>query len=504
MLRLVSTNEVIGMGIAVDRPQPGSGPYHVQLATSLRTRLERGELRSGDQLPTSRELAKELGVSRSTVVRAYEELERGGWVEGRVGRGTVVTARGAAEGRAGPDWDGLLTDRARPSSTEHGEVLRMLATPGLLSFAGGVPSPEFYPAEAFQQITSEVLRQQGPRILQSCPLDGYPPLRSWIAERAGCAAEEVIVLTGSTQGLHLLAQAFVRPGDAVIVEAPTYAGALRAFRAAGARIHGIPSGPLGLDLDALRALLRRVQPKLLYVIPTHHNPTGASLSIPRREALLDMAAEYGLPVVEDDAYATLRYDGPALPSLRSLDRGGHVIYLSTFSKALFPGLRVGWMMAPQPVVRRLSSLRNVIDLFTNSLTQATLYEFCKRGLLDAHLQQVRPIYAERRDSMASALRRYAPELSFDVPHGGLFLWVRLSEKVTGFRLLQASVQQGLGFLVGTLFHAGSGGENHIRLCFATHPQRAISDGARKLAVALRQVGEEDVVRREVDAEGFVV
>jgi len=181
-----------------------------------------------------------------------------------------------------------------------------------------------------------------------------------------------------------------------------------------------------------------------------------------------------------------------------------VIYLSTFSKSVFPGLRVGWMVAPPDVARRLSSMRNVMDLFTNSLTQGTLYEFCKRGLLDAHLQHVRPIYAERRDAMSAALRRYCPELSFDAPSGGLFVWARLPRGVTGFQLLEASVRQGVGFLVGTLFYAGRGGDDRIRLCFAGHTPRAIADGVRKLAVALREVQGGEAVRAEPDVESLIV
>ena len=492
------------MTIAVEWITNNERPLHVQIADSLRGRFERGDFHPADHLPTTRDLARDLGVSRSTVVRAYEQLTREGWIEGHVGMGTLVRAKSSTETRATPNWDLLLTDRVRDQNLEYADVLRMLSRTDLLSFAGGLPSPEFYPGEPLQQIAGEVLRQQGPRLLQWCPVDGYPPLRSWIAERIESTPENVLVLSGSTQGLHLIAQAFIDPGDVVLVESPTYAGALRSFRAAGARIVSVPSGPDGIDLEELETTLQRVRPKFLYVIPTYHNPTGSSLTVEKRRRLLTLAARYGLPVVEDDAYSALRYDGPRYPSLRSLDENGLVIYVSTFSKAIFPGLRVGWLVAPADLVRRLSGLRNLIDLFTNSLTQATLYEFCKRGLLEAHLQHVRPIYEERRDAMAAALRRYGPGISFDVPHGGLFIWARLPRGIDSRRLLEESINLGLGFMVGPLFYAEGGGEDRIRLCFACHPPDAIAAGIRKLGLALKQVQPDSGDWREARAKGFVV
>ena len=491
------------MTLAIDLAQDRTEPLHVQIADALRGQFERGAVRPGEHLPTSRNLAQNLGVSRSTVVRAYEQLTREGWIEGRVGKGTLVSDRAsAAKGR--PNWDLFLTERVRGQKPEYADVLRMLSQSDLLSFAGGLPAPEFYPEEAFQQITSEVLHQQGPKLLQWCPVDGYPPLRSWIAERIGCTPESVLVSSGSTQGLHLIAQAFVEPGDAVLIEAPTYSGALRAFRTAGARLVSVSCNDAGIDLEELESTLERVRPKFLYVVPTYHNPTGGLLTADARRRLLAICAQHGVPIVEDDAYAALRYDGPHVPTLRSLDDHGLVIYVSTFSKAVFPGLRVGWLAVPEDLVRRLSALRNVIDLFTNSLAQGALYEFCKRGLLDAHLSRVRPFYAERRDAMAAALRRYCPSIEFVVPHGGLFIWAKLPPGIDSRRLLEEAVQLGLGFMVGSLFYAERGGTDHIRLCFACHGPEAIAAGIRKLGLALKQVRPDVESWQAVGTESLVV
>jgi DNA-binding transcriptional MocR family regulator len=491
------------MTLAVDLMQESAQPLHVQISNSLRGRCERGELRAGDSLPTTRDLARDLGVSRSTVVRAYEQLTREGWIEGRVGRGTLVSDRTSTSGSR-PNWDLLLTERVKRQSPEYTDVLRMLSRNDLLSFAGGLPSPEFYPEEAFQQITSEVLRQQGTKLLQWCPADGYPPLRSWIAERIGCPPEDVLILAGSTQGLHLIAQAFIEPGDTVLVEAPTYSGALRAFKTAGARLVSIPCGAEGIDLDRLETTLQRVRAKFAYVVPTYQNPTGSLMPTDKRRRLLSICADHGLPIVEDDAYAALHFDGPQVPTLLSLDYHGLVIHMSTFSKSVFPGLRVGWLAAPADLVDRLAALRNVIDLFTNSLAQASLYEFCKRGLLDAHLQRVRPIYAERRDAMAAALRRYCPSIEFELPHGGLFIWARLPRGTDSRRLLAAATGLGLGFMVGPLFHADGEGSDRIRLCYACHAPDAIASGIRKLAAALKQIRPALEGSERVDTESLVV
>jgi 2-aminoadipate transaminase len=476
----------------------------VQIADSLRDRMVKGVLAEGDRLPTSRELAGDLGVSRSTVVRAYEQLEREGWIHGRVGMGTVVTGRKHDASTLKIDWNHLLTARVQESDPEYAELFRMLSQTDLVSFAGGLPSPEFFPGEALQHLSSEVLKHQGAKLLQWCPIEGYPPLRSWIAERMGCAPENVMILSGSTQGIHLLAQALIDPGDVVLIEAPTYAGAIRAFRGAGARLVSIPSGADGIDLDRLRSVLRHVRPKLLYVIPTFQNPTGGCLSPAKRHELVEIAGAHGLPVIEDDPYSTLRYEGSPAPSLHALDRNGNVLYLSTFSKSLFPGLRVGWLVAPEELLPRLTSLRNVIDLFTNSLAQGGLYEFCKRGMFDAHLQRVRSEYRQRRDVMAAALRQYCAEVSFDLPSGGLFIWGELPEGVDSRELLREAIALKVGFVNGSLFYADEKGGRRLRLSFACHPPDEIHDGIRRLGLALKRVRQRGSGTKEQELTGFVV
>jgi len=479
---------------------------HQQIVDTLRDGIQRGELSIGERLPTSRTLAHEIGVSRTTVVRAYEQLAREGWVEGRVGQGTTVIERspGAKHTDGGVNWDLLVTSRTCAPQADFVDLLRLLSRSDLISFAGGLPAPEHFPMAALQQVTADVLKHEDPRLLQWCPVEGYPPLRSWIAERVHRDIDDILVLAGSTQGIHLLCQSLLEPGDMVVVEAPTYPGALSAFRNAGVQVVGVPCGPYGMDGNALRDVLANVHPKLIYTIPTFHNPTGGTMPRSVRNDILGLTAEHRVPLIEDDPYSLLRYDGTPLPHLVELDRSGYVVHLSTFSKVLTPGLRVGWLVADPNLIRRLSVTRNLIDLFVNSLAQASLYRFCQRGQLDYHVQHVRPLYKERRDAMAAALTRYCPQLRFVVPDGGLFIWAFLPDGLSARALLRHAVQLGVGFAVGSLFYPEDGGSNAVRLCFAGHSPEAIGTGIRKLGTALTRCEADGVEEDVPTAQGFIV
>jgi 2-aminoadipate transaminase len=481
-----------------------SRPLHEGIASTFRARIEAGELPIGTRLPPSRALAHQLGVSRSTVVRAYGELAREGWVEARVGRGTIVRFCPDPALSRQVNWDLLVTPRIRGLDPEFDEVLRLLSQPDLVSFAGGLPDPELFPVDELSQTTRQVLEGDDRSFLQWCPPSGYLPLRRWLAERNGCRLEEVLILTGSTQGLHLLSQALIQPGDVVVVEAPTYLGAIRAFSAAGARLVTVPCEARGIDLNVLQAVLEKVRPKFLYTIPTFHNPTGGTLPASERRELVAITSRYGVPIVEDDPFSALRYDGRSLPSVRSLDTSGAVIHLSTFSKAMLPGLRVGWLIAPAELTSQLSAARGLVDLFVNGLAQASLHRFCENGIRDQHVERVRPIYRQRRDAMAAALRRYCPDIAFDVPEGGLFIWAKLPEGVVARRLLRQAIREGVAFVHGDLFFANGGGSRFVRLCFAGHAPEVIRDGIRKLSTVVARTPRGKPAHNERRLDAFVI
>lgn len=496
------------LGLRLDRA--ARTPLYRQIERGVRGAITAGTLPVGSRLPPERTLAAALGVDRTTVVGAYRELAAAGLVAAHVGRGTTVAAvpgggeRGAGGEFAPPSLPAphpapLLWGQrfaARPDEDPLlGDLGALAARPDVVSFVAGVPAPESYPTGAFRTLLDEALGAGGEGLLQYCPPEGYGPLREAIAARlagrgAPVGAGRVLVCAGSQQGLYLLARALIEPGDVVAVEAPTYLGALQVFRAAGARLVTIPADRDGLDPDRLGELLARRPVKLIYALPTFQNPTGVTLSLARRERLLALARRHAVPVIEDDPYGELRYDGAEIPSLLALDPGpdSPVVYLSTFSKVLFPGFRLGFVAAPPPVVERLAWEKTLVDLDSNPLAQWAVAEYLGRGLLDAHLAAVRRVYPARRDALAAALTREAAEhLTWRLPEGGFYLWARLAAGLRAREVLAEGAAAGVAFVPGDLFHADGGGRDALRLAFSALPPDRLADGAARLGAALRAV-----------------
>ncbi len=487
------------MEIVLDRSS--RTPLHLQIAHGIKELILKGAIPEGGRLPPTRKLARTLGVNRSTVVQAYESLWSEGLVESRVGRGTTV--RSAEQGRSAPvsspPWGMLFAPWAQAEENELREVSKLFHREEMISMAAGLPGPDLYPIEDISRFTAEVLAEEGRSLLQWCCIQGYAPLRRWIADREGASPNEVLILSGSTQGLYLLARTLIDPGDFVVTEAPTYLGAIHAFRAAGARVVGIPVDREGMNIEMLENSLARTQPKFIYTLPTFQNPAGASLSLRRRRDLLNLAYRYRVPVVEDDPYRELRYEGEALPSLRELDTHGYVIRLSTFTKTLFPGFRIGWLVARKPVIERLLPAKQLLDIFTNSLAQAVICRYLEQGLLEPHLARVCSEYRRRRDTMTKALKRHCPELTFIVPQGGYYIWCRLPGNVSARELLRRGLSRGVSFLPGEVFYADGRGQDRIRLTFSSLTPDRITEGVKKLGQAIRQVKRRNA-RRGAEAE----
>jgi len=469
-------------------------PLYQQIRTKLREMILSGLLPPGSRLPPSRELARQLGVNRSTVVNAYRALWSEGLVEGRAGGGTVIARPQDGRSRSVPQpvpllWEELFTERVPPPG--HWTDQAMPKVEGdVIRFDWGSPPPDLFPLETMREVATQVL-DQGPDPLRYGPAEGVPVLRELIAQRlrlAGMdiAPSQVLILTGSEQGIYMVAQALLRPGDGVVVEAPTYPGALRTFRSLGAQLHPVPLDKEGMRLDVLEGVLAYQRPKLIYTVPTFQNPTGITMSLDRRRGLLELAWRYRVPILEDDPYSDLRYEGQHIPLIQALDRRNYVIYLSTFSKWLFPGLRVGWMVAPRGVASRLVGIKRSLDLCTSPLSQFIVFELIRRGV--DHLDRILRIYRARRDALLSALDRHCRGfMEWGRPQGGFFVWCTLREGIQMEALQEEALRAGVAFISGKpFFLEGFDGERHLRLNFPRLPEGRIEEGIQRLALALRQ------------------
>ena len=361
--------------------------------------------------------------------------------------------------------------------------------PDMVFFGSGVPAKELFPVERLQE-SSAAAWADGLAALDYGEAEGYGPLRQLIAERmrrhgAQVDPDDIVITNGSQQGIDNVVRAVVDPGEVVLVEAPTFMDAIRIFRSHGAEVVGVPMDDEGMRPDALRATLARLRstPRILYLIPTYQNPTGITMSLPRRREILGAAREAGMLVLEDDPYGELRYDDVELPSLRALDPA--VIHLGTFSKTFAPGLRIGWVVTGDPLRRMLLSIKEGTDIQTERIMTRTVYH-AVRGYLDDHLDRAREIYRGRRDAMVHALEREMPAgTTWTVPEGGFFVWVQLPEGMNADDLLPAAARNGVIYLPGSWFFPDRSEVRGLRLNFSTLPEERIVEGVRRLGETLR-------------------
>lgn len=376
---------------------------------------------------------------------------------------------------------------ARIQASTIRELLKLTQRPGILSFAGGLPDPGLFPKEEAAQKALEILRDLGEKALQYGPTEGYLPLRAWVAERIGVDVEEVLITTGSQQGLDLLSKILLDEGSPVLVEAPSYMGALQAFRAYGPRFVTVPTDEEGMDLEALEETLKRVRPRFIYALPTFQNPSSALMPLGKRERLVELAHDHGVPLVEDDAYAELYFDGKKLPTLLQLSRSrgyGHVLYLGSFSKILAPGLRVAYAVGLKPVIAKLVQAKQGVDLHTPVFNQMLVHALVQEGL-EARIARIREVYRTKARAMVEALEKEMPSgVRFSRPKGGMFVWMELPG-IPADALLKEALKRDVAFVPGSPFFATGGGENTLRLSYATMSEEAIQGGMRRLGEAVR-------------------
>ncbi len=486
------------MRIPLDRSR--TIPLYRQIEAFIRAGILTGKLAPGTRLPATRKLAQDLGINRITVENAYGELSADGLIVTRTGSGTFVFAPQApflvpaTDPLQWPLWQQesgqrrpLNLDRQNPD-----HLLAAVAHPDPISFAGGTGDPGLFPLDEFRRTLQAVMRREGVKTLEYGPCEGNLALRRIIAhvlasQGLQAGPESILITAGSQQALALVSQLLLAPGDAVVVEQPTYAGALDLFRALNLKVVGIPADSRGMQVEVLEPLLQQHHPRLIYTIANFQNPSGACMSSPRRRLLISLADRYNVPVLEDDYVGDLRYDGRSLPALKSLDPGGRVIYASTFSKMLIPGLRVGFLVADGPVYGQLAGFKRVHDLASTNLIQCALKAYVSVGRYQTHLNRASRVYRKRRDTMLQCIDRYLPAgVHVDPPQGGLFIWLRLPEGMASTVLLPMACEEGVAFAPGESFFIAPGdGHPYLRLCFCLQSPEACEEGIRRLGKAMR-------------------
>ncbi len=469
-------------------------PVYRQIAERVRAWIASGELAPGEKLPPSRELAETLGVNRNTIASAYDELVKSGDVRSHVGQGTFVAASAAESPRAPHRFRFSRAVEAAAERVQKPVVAS--GHPDPIDFTTLVPDEELFPVDPFRAVLDQVLRREGKTLLQYGPAAGHPPLRAYIAERlrergVAADAENVLIVNGSQQGLDLVCRSLLDPGDRVALESPTYSIVLPLLAQYHAQMEPIPMTDRGMDLDALEAVLERSRPKLIFTMPTFHNPTGITMDLESRKRLLDLASRYGTPVVEDDFDSELRFDGNPLPALKALDERGSVLHIGTFSKGLFPGLRLGFVVASPPVVATLSRCKLIADYHTSLLLQAAVLEFCREGHYDRHLKRLALIYRDKSRRMTRALEQFFPaNVSWTRPEGGYAFWVTLPEELSAEVVLDESARAGVLFTPGSNFFAGGEGDRYLRLSISRVPSERIAEGIERLGAILTRHGQE--------------
>lgn len=380
------------------------------------------------------------------------------------------------------------------------ELLKLTQQPGIISFAGGLPSPETFPVEEIAELSKEVILSQGKWALQYGPTEGDPRLKDEIIkilEKDNVKVERgnILITSASQQGLDLVGRVFINRHNPVILSRPSYVGAIGAFKSYSAHFVGVDLDDEGMQIDGVQEQLKQMRlvadlPKFIYVVPDFQNPAGVTLSLERRKRLLELAREYQVLVVEDTPYRQLRYVGDHLPSLYQLDEGeGYVISLHTFSKILFPGLRLGWVIANEKIIEKFIIAKQAMDLCTPPFTQAVAYEYCRRGRLDAHIKDNVALYKKKRELMLKALDDYMPkhpEISWTKPEGGLFLWVNVPSSIDVDELFYEALEEKVAYVVGTGFYTDSGGKHAFRVNFSYPTEDEINAGVQRLAKVINK------------------
>jgi 2-aminoadipate transaminase len=394
--------------------------------------------------------------------------------------------------------DRIFSKRAtRFRSSEIRELLKITQIPGMISFAGGLPNPLAFPVEIIHECIEKIFQEDIEPALQYGTTEGLTQLRGVLAKRMkknnhiDCELHDVLITSGAQQALSLVALCFLDPGDTYLTTVPAYLGAIQAFHAYEANCESIPMNDEGIDTDSLRRNLKRlhrtgINPKFIYTVPTFQNPSGETMSLSHREEILDIASEYDFLIIEDDPYGELIFEGSSIQPIKSYDTKGRVVYISTFSKILAPGFRIGWIIASKVILDKFIQAKQAADLCTNVFSQYIAYEYIKGGYLDKHVERIKELYKRKRDVMLEALKEYFPsEVKWTMPKGGMFIWITLPKSIDTRLMFQKAIAKKVAYVVGEAFYPEGGDYNSMRLNFSYSEDELIKEGIKRLAEVIQ-------------------
>lgn len=486
------------MDITINRES--KTPIYLQIKKQIEHQIVVGKLPSNFILPAERTLSMKLGVNRSTVVKAYMELKADGLVESRIGSGTVVlaplTKDVTQEKMYIPPvrWGQFESKRAaRAGEQTINNILSVFEKERIISFASGISSEDACDINLMRNLNLQIIDKYREKLFMPTPVDGSTELKTAIkayiqGNGINAGTKQIMVTSGSQQSIEFFARTIIDSGDVVLVEEPTYIGAIQAFESYDAKIIGIPMDDEGIRLDILESCLIKYRPKFIYTQPNFHNPTGISMSLERRKGLLKLAYYYNLPILEDDPYGELYYSGNPLPSLKSLDNNDYVVYLSSFSKTISFSLRVGFVVASENIISRFIQFKQITDIQTSTLSQLTINEFLNGGHMGPHLDYLRKIYKNKRDLMLNELNKGNLDgMKITVPNGGYFIWLRLPDYIRMNEFVKGLADKGVVVMLGDIFYPGySINGNYIRLNFSYPSEKYIKEGVSILKNCIKQ------------------
>lgn len=485
------------MRISIDKKS--NAPLYTQIKNQIRDLIYAKTLPINFVLPSERELADKIKVNRSTVAKAYEELKAEGIITSAVGKGTYVIYEKEKEEISKYKnnetfyWDDIYNENSKKNFDDSISEIFSNNKNDTIRFSGGFSSPELFPTEEFKNINKALLENYEEELFLHGEVEGYLPLRKEIKKLVGnrginALIKEIMISSGRQQALDLIVRTFVNKDDVIIVGEPSFFGAGELFRAVGAKVIGVPLDESGIKMEVLEYQINKKKPKFIYTNPTFQNPTGITLSFDRRKELLNLAYKLNIPIIEDDTYGELRYEGNEIPSLKAIDTREQVIYISSFSKVISIGLRVGFIVAPERVINKLLLLKQITDVHVNTLTQKMVYEFLRQGYFEKHLMKIREEYKIKMNLMIDEIKlNLDEELSFTKPMGGSYLWCKLSDNINPKALMKATIKNGVSYVPGELFYIkGSKRDNYIRLNF-TYPNREeILEGIKRLKKSIEE------------------